>query len=405
MSTTEAGHPPLPMTRTRKLDPPPQFDAWRAGGPIHSITLWNGETAWALFGHEGVRAVLRDDKTFRSLPSTPGFPTINAADKATKSSALLSMLDAPEHTVLRDVVRQEFTLRKIREHKKEETELLVERLLDDMAAQALPAELIAALAAPVPARFTCRLLGVPYEDADFFTECIEVHFASGSPATAVYRVEDRLGKYFGDLVADRLVTPRDDMASRVAEQVRAGTITEEAAARLLHVLLIGGFDTTKQMISLGTLILLRNPDQLALLMADHDLWPRAIEELLRYLSVVQVERWACTVDTQIAGQVIRAGEGVLVMFNAANRDPRGIQGPGSVRHPADGSPACRVRLRRPPMSRAARRAAAAGDRPSPALPPLPWPRRRRARAGARPPRRRAAVQRAEPADGVGRLNR
>jgi cytochrome P450 len=326
MSATEAEHPPLPMTRTQKLDPPTQFDAWRTEGPIHRITQWNGETAWALFGHEGVRAVLRDAETFRSLPATPGFPTINAADKATKSSALLTMLDAPEHTVLRDVVRQEFTLREIRKHE-EETELLVERLLDDIAAQAQPAELIAVLAAPLPARFTCRLLGVPYEDAAFFTECIEVRFASGSPAASVYQVEDRLGKYFGDLVTDRLVTPRDDMASRVAEQVRAGMITEEAAAKLLHILLIGGFDTTKQMISLGTLMLLRHPDQLALLMADHGLWPRAIEELLRYLSVVQVERRACTADTQIAGQVIRAGEGVLVMFNAANRDPEVFRDP------------------------------------------------------------------------------
>jgi cytochrome P450 len=123
-------------------------------------------------------------------------------------------------------------------------------------------------------------------------------------------------------VTDRLAAPRDDLASRlVIDSVRTGKLSEEDAAALLHVLLIGGFDTTKQMIAMSTLALLEHPDQLAALQADPTLWRTAIQELLRYLSVVQIERRACVEDTEVCGQMIRAGEGVIVLLGSANRDP------------------------------------------------------------------------------------
>jgi cytochrome P450 len=89
----------------------------------------------------------------------------------------------------------------------------------------------------------------------------------------------------------------------------------------LHVLLIGGFDTTKQMIALSTLTLLEHPDQRAELRARPELWRGAVQELLRYISIVQIERRACVEDTEVCGQLIRAGEGVLVLLGPANRDP------------------------------------------------------------------------------------
>ncbi len=98
-STGTAAHPePLSLARGEvKLDPPAHFDRWRSAAPLRRITLWNGETAWVALSYEAVRAVFKDSARFRSQPATPGFPTINQADSASKGAALLPMLDPPEH--------------------------------------------------------------------------------------------------------------------------------------------------------------------------------------------------------------------------------------------------------------------------------------------------------------------
>jgi cytochrome P450 len=312
---------PVPFRRASKLDPPTELGLWRSEQPLRKVVLWNGNEAWIALSYEAVRAVFKDHRRFSSVPTTPGFPTINEADSATKAAALLPMLDPPVHTVLREAVLREFILRRI-DALRPASEAMVAELLDRVARHGPPVDLVSALAGPVPARFTCLFLGVPYEDAEFFTRCLDVRFKPTSSAQSVYAVDDDLREYFRRLVAERERQPRGDLAGRlVAESVRTGKLTPEQAAALLHVLLIGGFDTTKQMIAVGTLVLLEHPDQLALLRADPGLWRMAIQELLRFISVAQVERRACVEDTEVCGQPIRAGEGVLVLLGAANRDP------------------------------------------------------------------------------------
>jgi cytochrome P450 len=322
-STDTAAHPePLSLTRGEvKLDPPALFGRWRSEAPLRRITLWNGETAWVALSYEAVRAVFKDSVRFRSQPATPGFPTINQADSASKGAALLPMLDPPGHTALREAVLREFIVKRI-ESLRPEAERIVAGLLDAMAKAADPVELIAALAAPVPATFTCLLLGVPLDDAAFFAECLDVRFTPTSATEAFYGADDRLRRYFRDLVTARAAHSHDDLPSRlVTSSVLTGKLSAEDAAALLHVLLIGGFDTTKQMIALSTVTLLGHRPQLAELMAAPALWRGAVQELLRYISVAQVERRACVADTELCGQLIRAGEGVLVLLGSANRDP------------------------------------------------------------------------------------
>jgi cytochrome P450 len=322
-STGTATNPePLSLARGQtKLDPPAHFGLWRSGGPLRRISLWNGETAWVALSYEAVRAVFKDSARFRSQPATPGFPTISQADSASKGAALLPMLDPPAHTVLREAVLREFIVKRI-EALRPQADRIVGRLLEAMADAGGPVDFVAALAAPVPATFTCLLLGVPLDDAAFFSGCLDVRFTPTSAAEAVYGADDRLRQYFRDLVAERAARPRDDLSSRlVTGSVLTGKLSAEDAAALLHVLLIGGFDTTKQMIALGTVTLLNHPEQLAELMAEPALWRGAVQELLRYISVAQLERRACVADTEVCGQLIRAGEGVLVLLGCANRDP------------------------------------------------------------------------------------
>jgi hypothetical protein len=318
--TDQQAATPYPIPRDSKLDPPPAVGRWRARRPLHRIKLWDGREAWAIVGYEEVREVLKNHETFVSSPLAPGYPTLGEADAATKKSLLLTMIDPPLHTQHRGAVLREFTVKAI-ESLRPDAERIVDDLIDAMGRMSPPVDLITVLGAAVPARFTCRLLGVPYADADFFQERLTVRFSPNSAAASVYGAEDGLRKYFAELVDDRLNEPQDDLSSRlVNDHVRTGQLSAEEAATILHILLIGGFDTTKQMIALGTLTLLEHPDQLATLKTDPSGWRNAVEELLRYITLIQSERRACTADTVIGGQEIRAGEGVLVLLNSANRD-------------------------------------------------------------------------------------
>jgi cytochrome P450 len=325
VTPTDTAARPDPLTFTRgadKLDPPDHFGRWRSESPLRRITLWNGDPAWVALSYEAVRTVFKDKDRFRSLPTTPGFPTINQADSASKGALLLPMLDPPVHTALREAVLREFILKRI-EALRTRTETFVAELLDTMAGADQPVDLITSYAAAVPARFTCLLLGVPQTDAEYFTQCLDVRFTPSSSSDAVYGADDKLRQYFRELVAERSGgTPRDDLSSRlVTDSVLTGKLSAEDAAALLHVLLIGGFDTTKQMIALSTMTLLDRPRQLDELRSEPSLWRIAVQELLRYVSVVQIERRACVEDTEVCGHVIRAGEGVLVLLGSANRDP------------------------------------------------------------------------------------
>jgi cytochrome P450 len=312
----------FPYRRECPYDPPALLRAWHQDGPITQITRWDGEPTWIATGIDECRAIFRDPHTFSSDPGQPGFPTLSAADQASKGARLLSMLDPPDHDRLRRAVQGEFTVRRISEQRAH-TIVIVDELLDAMADMEPPVDLVGAFARQVPARFTCRLLGVPITDAPFFNDCLGTRFDVSSGQTSVYESDERLAGYFDGVVASRLRDPRDDLSGRlVTDHVLTGNLTDREAASLLHVLLIGGFDTTRNMIAMSTVLFADHPEAVAQLRADTPLWPSATEELLRYLSVAQYERRAVMADVVIGGQRLHAGDGVLTILHIANRDPR-----------------------------------------------------------------------------------
>ena len=319
--------PSYPYRRTCPYDPPPELGAWHAVSPLTRIRLWDGRPAWLVTGLDEVRQVLRDHQRFSSLPSAPGYPTLTAVDAASKGSTLLPMTDPPEHDVMRRAVQREFSVRRVDE-KRIETEAIVRDLLDELAADRPPIDLVTTYAAAVPAQFTCRLLGVPLEDAPFFASCLSGRFDPAGEQTTVYAADDRLTDYFSGVVDDRLRASRDDLSGRLVDDyLRTDQLTHTQTAKLLHVLLIGGFDTTRNMIALGTMLFIDHPDRLAQLQAEPSRWGNAVEELLRYLSVAQYERRAVTEDVVIAGRQLKAGDGVVTVLHAANRDPRAFAEP------------------------------------------------------------------------------
>jgi hypothetical protein len=206
----------------------------------------------------------------------------------------------------------------------------VDELIDDMVAQGPPADLVQALALPVPSLVICELLGVPYADHEFFQQRSRVLVSRDSDVQRALAATAELVEYLTELIKAKDRNPTDDLLGRlVVDQVRPGNITIKQAADTALLLLVAGHETTANMIALGTLALLRNPEQLAIVRETEDttVVAGAVEEMLRYLNIVHAGRRRVAVaDVEVHGQLIRAGEGVILANDAGNRDPSAFPG-------------------------------------------------------------------------------
>ncbi|HEX4830956.1 MAG TPA: cytochrome P450 [Trebonia sp.] len=242
-------------------------------------------------------------------------------------------MDDPEHARLRKMVTGAFTLRQM-ERLRPGIQHLVDRLIDEMLAGPNPADLVEAFALPVPSLVICQLLGVPYADHEFFQKTSRTLIRRSTPADVAQAAQDELLGYLGRLIADKLASPGDDLLSRLAaERLATGEMSARELASMGVLLLIAGHETTANMISLGTYALLAHPEQLAIVRASDDprLIVRTVEELLRYLTIVHSgRRRVALADIEIAGEVIRAGEGIIVPNDIGNRDATVFPDPGRL---------------------------------------------------------------------------
>jgi cytochrome P450 len=176
----------------------------------------------------------------------------------------------------------------------------------------------------LPSLVICELLGVPYADHAFFQDNIETFNRRDAAPHEGVEADRRLLAYMDQLIDDKLASPGDDVMSGVAQRVDAGELSRDEAKRIGQLLLLAGHDTTANMITLGTLALLQHPDQVAILQGTDDsaVVAGAVEELLRYLSIVHIGHpRAALEDIEISGHVIHAGDGLLLPSETANRDP------------------------------------------------------------------------------------
>ncbi|HWU10852.1 MAG TPA: cytochrome P450, partial [Streptomyces sp.] len=185
-------------------------------------------------------------------------------------------------------------------------------------------------ALPLPTLVICDLLGVPYEDHEFFQTRGAALF-SANPPEMVGAAFGELAGYLDELVARKEREGADDLLGRVAARVDAGELTHEEAVAMARVLLLAGHETTANALALSVLTLLRHPDQLATLCERPELYPSAVEELLRLLTITQgpMPRLA-TEPIEVGGVRIEAGDGILMSLLAANRDERVHTGPDEL---------------------------------------------------------------------------
>jgi cytochrome P450 len=332
MTTADDVVPFYPMTRESPFDPPQKLAHLQADEPIRRVRIWDGSSPWLVTRYDDARKVLADPR-FSSDPHNVGYPSGSAAGKARTQHERPSMvhLDDPEHARLRRAVSGEFTVRRIQQLRPM-VERTVRELLDSLANGPNPTDLVSAFTLPLPSRVSCYLLGVPYSDHQFFQETshtLQDHTASEHD---VRNAVDTLQDYLDDLIAFRRQKPADDVAGRLAARVAAGQLEASEAGALAWLLLLAGHENTANMLSLGTLTLLRHYELADVVRtADENVVRGVVEELLRILTVTHFgRRRAATEDVEVSGTLIRAGEGVIVAGEIANRDPRKYDRPDVI---------------------------------------------------------------------------
>ncbi|MEV5492098.1 cytochrome P450 [Streptomyces bobili] len=315
--------PEFPMPREARcpFDPPPALKNIQEQTPLTKVRLWDGSEPWLVTRYADQRAVLGDARVSADTDS-PGYPT-KASPEGGEGKLSFIMMDDPEHTRLRRMVTAPFAVKKV-EALRPAVQRIVDGLIDGMLSRPGPVDLVEEFALPIPSLVICELLGVPYDDHALFQEHTRTMVRTTATPEQRGAATQEMAGYLAGQIAERLAEPKDDLLSGIAGRVTAGEIDHRQATEMALLLLIAGHETTANMIALGTLALLHNPDQLALLRESDD--PKfvagAVEELLRYLHITHLgRRRAVTEDIEIAGQVVKAGEGVIMAAEIANRDP------------------------------------------------------------------------------------
>lgn len=326
-STTDAAALPVfPGDREARcpFDPAPEYRDWREADGLQRVN-WNGHAAWAVSRYDDVRVAMTDPRISAQVEQQQGGQGA--------AVAVFPRMDDPEHARLRRMLTKDFTVKRI-QALRPQIEEMTNACIDGMTSAGDTADLVEAYALPIPSQVISLLLGVPYSDHKFFQDITAVLMNRTATEEEKQHANAAIFLYLMDLVAQKEKEPDDGLISRVVrEHLKTGELNRETVAMNSFILLNAGHETTANMIALGTLNLLQNPGALARLRDTDD--PKAVsgavEELLRYLTIVHslVARVARE-DIEIGGQLVRAGEVLVMNLPAANRDPAFFEDPDSL---------------------------------------------------------------------------
>ncbi len=296
----------------------------------------NGLRTWLVTGYDDARALLADPRLSKDMRVGKDLIPRNFADPVKQAEFLreagersqfphelsVHMLDSdpPDHTRLRRLVGRAFTARRIESLRPRIVEL-TDQLLDDIAGQP-KADLMEALAFPVPFTVICWLLGVPPGDRQDFRRWSNL-LVSGAGTDEVRDASVAMIGYLRTLIEAKRAEPADDLLSDLVHATDEGDqLAPDELISMAFLLLVAGHETTVNLIGNGTLALLTHPDARRQLSADEALWPAAIEEFLRYDGPVTNATWRFTTEpVKVGDVVIPEGEFVTVSLGAAGRDP------------------------------------------------------------------------------------
>ncbi|MEU7139930.1 cytochrome P450 [Nocardia sp. NPDC046473] len=293
---------------------------------------------WVTADHEVCRTILRDKNFGASAPEALKLPRsmrrlVRATDLKLANPVeppSMLMVDPPQHTRYRKLVAQEFTPRAVGRLHDRIVEV-TDELLAGLASRR-DADLIADFATLLPVAIICGILGVPREEQDYMLELghagaplldIGISWRAFRDAIAALRASE---EFIEEHIARLRVDPGDDILSQLAVN---GSLTMPELKATVTLLAGAGFETTVNLLGNGMVVLHDHPDQLALLRAEPDRWPDAIEEILRFDSPVQMTSRTALCDMEIADRKIARGDSVTLLLGAANRDPAVFADPGA----------------------------------------------------------------------------
>ncbi len=318
----------FPLPAPTPFVPSPELARLRAECPVAAVRLPTGSRAWLVTRYDDNRLLLADRRFSRAAAARAEAPR---ARPIPLDATAITVMDPPEHTRLRAAVTRAFTQQRIGALRGFVTDA-AESFVAAMLAAGPPADLVAAFARPLPLAVIGALLGVPAAGSDRFQAWSDAYLnLSGRDPAEVLDAVAALKGYLGDLVAQRRVWPEDDLLSALAANQAQGRLTDDEVVTFAVTLLVAGYETVAAHIANSVLVLLRHPDQLALLRSRPELLPDAVEELLRYTAISPAGGTirVATEDVVLGEVTVRAGEAVLPAITSANRDPAVFADPDS----------------------------------------------------------------------------
>jgi len=296
------------------------------GGDPHAAWAWmrrheplyrDARGRWGVTLHEDIMAVSRDPKTFANgqgfRPDAPNMP-------------MMINMDAPEHTLRRNLVAKGFTPRRVADMEPRIRRICTEIL--DAVCERGECDFVRDVAAPLPMIVIGDMLGVRPEHRDALLRWSDIMVSAvGSPDPGMLeKAAEAMGEYTAyhrEVVAERRRCPMDDLVSvLVHAEVDGRQLDDDSLLYESLLILIGGDETTRHVISGGMYELLRHPEQLRALTADPRRIPTAVEEMLRWVSPIQNMMRTTTRPVELRGQRLEAGEQLLLLYPSANRDER-----------------------------------------------------------------------------------
>jgi cytochrome P450 family 142 subfamily A polypeptide 1 len=348
-----AGHPTRPDIRLLSEDfyvePEERFAWMRANAPVY----WDDQAGiWGLTTHELVSKAAWDWQTFCS----------GKGSRPESSVPSMINMDGDEHSFRRGIINRGFTVRRVQDHEPFLRQT-VTRLIDAVAPRG-ECDVVEDLATPLPMAMIGELMGLPEEDHEQLLHWSDL-FATGGTEVGpqVVQAVGEWIEYIRAVIADRREAgPADDLVSLAVHASRDGRELNDMDLIFETMLvLVGGDETTRHVVSGGLEAMLRHPEQLARVQADRSLLPSAVEEMLRWVTPVKNMNRTATRDVELGGMQIKENDRVLLLYPSANRDEAVFEHPNDFdvtrnpnphvafgahgRHHCVGAPLARLELR------------------------------------------------------------
>ncbi len=303
-------------------DPVARLGELRAQDPVAKLTSFLGINVWLVTGEAEARQVLADTTSY----STDIRPFMGKRGSTTDGDiGGLGFTDPPEHTKLRKLLTPEFTMRRL-ERLRPRIAAIVEKQLDEVEAQAVAGggvvDLVPTFAFPVPFLVICELLGLPDEDRDTFRQLGSARFDVSYGGQGVFGAVSGSRKFLMEATRKQRDEPGEGLIGQIIRE-HGDEINDFDLAGLADGVFTGGLETSASMLALGTAVLMDHADDYRRVGTDPTVVDRTVEELLRYLTVVQVAfpRFP-KAEVEVGGQRIAPGDVVICHLAGANRDER-----------------------------------------------------------------------------------